>query len=623
MITANLPVHTHTVATTGNSAPTNITLSPSSILEGNAANALIGTLTATDPDAGQTHTFSLVSGTGDTDNTSFTISGNSVYIIPVTNAVLKSSYSLRVRATDNGSPAATFDKALTVTITATGTATSPATVWTVTQTTSGYDSVGGMDGAVDAAGNLFVVANEQTSADVRNIGITKFAPNGSKLWQLSYDHPSTRGPNTSSDQVSVVITDAAGDFYVGYRTDALHASAGNFAGVVMKVSGATGNVLWTTPLSNGYSLGALNRLRFGPDGQLYAAGTGLYLPSTISTAWKLDPSNGNVTWRYSDPSGSPGSGINGTIDIAFDASGNPIFSGSEPILAQDPIAIKLNASTGAKIWKTVLGQNGSYHEHASGIVTNAAGDVFVVSNKDAKLTTQRLNGSTGAILWTNQTGNAPNGGTIGTIRLDPGGNVIAVGPSYIHFPPSTSTRNVLTRVEPVNGTTLWSVSVAVPGNAYDSVGSSDSMVIGPQGIYFNSSQGDSTTGLAVHDIVSGAQVFREVATTAGGTKTIVGNNGTLYTIGQSTTTPRALRVVKFSIGAVTTPDITVQQPVGTDLTFGTAAVSFSTTNIGSSSTAKTITIKNDGTGPLSLGTVTKASGHTADFTLNLPASPAA
>ena len=98
-----------------NEAPTDIALSASSLAENNAANATVGTLSATDPDAGATHTFTLVTGAGSTDNAAFNLSGNSLRLNGSADFETKSSYSVRVRATDNGS--LTFEKAFTVSIT--------------------------------------------------------------------------------------------------------------------------------------------------------------------------------------------------------------------------------------------------------------------------------------------------------------------------------------------------------------------------------------------------------------------------------------------------------------------------------------------------------------------------
>jgi uncharacterized delta-60 repeat protein len=98
-----------------NEAPSNIALSASSIAENNASNATVGTLSATDADAGDTQTFTLVSGTGSTDNASFSISGTSLRLTPSADFETKSSYSVRIRTTDAGG--LFFEKTFTITIT--------------------------------------------------------------------------------------------------------------------------------------------------------------------------------------------------------------------------------------------------------------------------------------------------------------------------------------------------------------------------------------------------------------------------------------------------------------------------------------------------------------------------
>ncbi len=80
--------------------PTNITLSATSVASGAAIGTTVGTFTSTDPDTGDTFTYTLVAGTGDTDNSSFTITGNQLKTAVAVNAATKSSYSLRVRTTD-------------------------------------------------------------------------------------------------------------------------------------------------------------------------------------------------------------------------------------------------------------------------------------------------------------------------------------------------------------------------------------------------------------------------------------------------------------------------------------------------------------------------------------------
>ncbi|SEW35473.1 Ig-like domain (group 3), partial [Roseivirga pacifica] len=61
---------------TTNYLPTAISLSSSSIDENSAVGSVVGTIASTDQDATDSHTYTLVAGTGDTDNASFSINGN-------------------------------------------------------------------------------------------------------------------------------------------------------------------------------------------------------------------------------------------------------------------------------------------------------------------------------------------------------------------------------------------------------------------------------------------------------------------------------------------------------------------------------------------------------------------
>jgi O-glycosyl hydrolase len=85
-----------------NSAPTDISLSNSSISENQPPGTAVGTLSTTDPDAGNTFTYSLVSGSGSTDNASFTLSGASLQTAATFNYETQNSFSIRVRSTDQG-----------------------------------------------------------------------------------------------------------------------------------------------------------------------------------------------------------------------------------------------------------------------------------------------------------------------------------------------------------------------------------------------------------------------------------------------------------------------------------------------------------------------------------------
>jgi predicted extracellular nuclease/phosphodiesterase/alkaline phosphatase D-like protein len=85
-----------------NEAPTALAISASSFAENITAGSTVSILTTTDPDASNTFTYSLVSGTGDRDNSAFTINGDKLNINASPSFEAKSSYNVRLRSTDQG-----------------------------------------------------------------------------------------------------------------------------------------------------------------------------------------------------------------------------------------------------------------------------------------------------------------------------------------------------------------------------------------------------------------------------------------------------------------------------------------------------------------------------------------
>ena len=100
--------------TPSNQAPTNLALSATTVDENVPVNTVIGTFSTTDPDSGNSFTYSLVTGTGDTDNTAFSIVGNQLQINNSPDFETKNSYSIRVKTTDQGG--LSFEKTLTITV---------------------------------------------------------------------------------------------------------------------------------------------------------------------------------------------------------------------------------------------------------------------------------------------------------------------------------------------------------------------------------------------------------------------------------------------------------------------------------------------------------------------------
>ena len=98
-----------------NQAPTDISLSSTSVAENAVANAAVGALSSIDPDASDTFTYALVSGTGSTDNSAFNISGNQLRATSSFDYEARNSYSVRVRSTDQGG--LSIEKVFTIAVT--------------------------------------------------------------------------------------------------------------------------------------------------------------------------------------------------------------------------------------------------------------------------------------------------------------------------------------------------------------------------------------------------------------------------------------------------------------------------------------------------------------------------
>jgi gliding motility-associated-like protein len=97
-----------------NSAPSDMSLSSSSVNENVTIATLVGILSSTDSDALDTHTYTLVSGTGDTDNGSFSVTGANLLTATTLDYETKNSYSILVQTTD--SSGAVFKKTFTIVI---------------------------------------------------------------------------------------------------------------------------------------------------------------------------------------------------------------------------------------------------------------------------------------------------------------------------------------------------------------------------------------------------------------------------------------------------------------------------------------------------------------------------
>ncbi len=97
-----------------NTPPADIHLSSQSFAENQASGTEVAVITATNEEAGDTLTYSLTAGTGDTDNASFTITGDRLFSAEVFNYEVKNQYNIRLRVEDGTGHA--YEEAFIITV---------------------------------------------------------------------------------------------------------------------------------------------------------------------------------------------------------------------------------------------------------------------------------------------------------------------------------------------------------------------------------------------------------------------------------------------------------------------------------------------------------------------------
>ena len=95
-----------------NENPTDLELDNTTIDENVSPNSLVGTFSTTDPDSGDSFTYALAAGAGDTDNSAFTIDGDQLKINDSPDYETKPSYNVRVETTDEGG--ASYEEQFTI-----------------------------------------------------------------------------------------------------------------------------------------------------------------------------------------------------------------------------------------------------------------------------------------------------------------------------------------------------------------------------------------------------------------------------------------------------------------------------------------------------------------------------
>jgi hypothetical protein len=560
-----------------NQAPTNINLSNASVLENQPAATTVGTLSAVDPDAGNTHTFTLVAGTGSDDNASFQIAGSTLKTNAVFDFETKSSYTIRVRATDQGN--LSTEKAFTITITDVPENVAPTDI-TLTPTSVNenqpLNTVVGALAAVDTAGDThtFTLVAGTGSTDNASFNISGGNLRMSAVFNFEAKSSYTirvqatdQGNLSTQKQFTIAINDVneapvtTNDSYTSAIGNTRYVLGTTSTGARVVGSGSNPNANDTDPdagntvtcvpetvASTGGGAATINAncsYIFSPgvgdknqndtftykatDGTLQTNGT-VTVAITNNLVWYVDRdavSNGNGTshsplQNLAGVNGAGGAGdSDGASDVIFLYDSASAYTGGIPLEASqqllgEPQGLTVNAVS------LVPAAGGNP------VVQNSGGTAIALAND---VTIRRVNVGSSS-------GDGISGASI--TNADIGGSSTVSGVTGADFKLSGAATGTITFGPAITNTAGRSVDIQ--NRSGGTVTMNGTISDTGTGVFLNSNTGATIAFPSDVDVSSGASPA--FTATAGGTVTAVGGGKTL-----ATTTGTALNVNATTIGS--------------------------------------------------------------------------
>jgi YDG domain/Cadherin domain/Beta-propeller repeat/HYR domain len=464
-----------------NEPPTAIQLSNASVAEGSPIGTSFGTFTTNDPDASSniSTTYTLLTISGFTDHTSFSLNGSSIKTEAIFDYEKKSAYTIRVRATDEGgfSVEQTFAISVNDIIEL---LTSGNFGWALKAGSTGLDQ--GKALTVDSFGNVIVVGDFENTVDFDpgsdtvprtslgslDIFVAKYSSTGALLWAKSVG-------GSSGQRVDGVTVDSSGNIYftgIFYGTANFDPGSGSHSITSVPTTGqdmylcklnSDGNFVWAKS--------------FPGEGQLYPYGIAVDSFDNVHITGEIkggpfdfDPSsnvfelesqeiqNGFVMKLTSSAQllwakqfGGPGSTVS-IQDIAVDVNGNVYTTGSFTGTAYfDPgsLGVSLNSNGEEDVFISKLNSSGNlvgvqkmggtHFDRGTDIAVDSSGNVFATGyflSTTASFGTNILSASGLAafvtmldsslsFLWSRKLGGGYTKAT--SIALDGDGNVYTTG----------------------------------------------------------------------------------------------------------------------------------------------------------------------------------------------------
>jgi uncharacterized repeat protein (TIGR02543 family) len=373
---------------TNNVAPTDIALSSYAVDEGLPSGTVVGYLSATDADPAEVIRYSLVTGTGSTHNSQFSIpeflSDNTKQCVLKTAAVLSygagATRSIRVRATDI--EGATYDKVLTINVNSSG----PVTVT--------YNGNGHTGGTVPVDTNSYL--SGATVTVLNNTGNLVKTGNAYIGWNTASDGSGTTyvGGNTFSMPPSDLTLYA--QWLADTYTVTLNKQSGT--GGSNSVIAAFGSAMpvATAPTRTGYTFGGYFTATNGAGTQYYTgamgsarnwdieANTTLYAKWTINTYTVLYNGNGSTGGNVPTDPSSPYD--HGTTVTVFGNTGSLVKTG--------------HSFSG---WNTAADGSGTAYTPSATFASTANTTLYAQWTPDTYTISYHANGATGGAIPSDQT----------------------------------------------------------------------------------------------------------------------------------------------------------------------------------------------------------------------------
>lgn len=314
-------------------------------------------------------------------------------------------------------------------------------LWTHTEDNAAFsqfsDPFGGGKTIVrDPSGNPIVIGTNRHQAVAQKLN----KATGAVYW-------TTRWSYTPGETASV---NSVGDVYIPFHSPS----------VCVKLAGATGTILWTSTINPPLQTDHCRWVALDSTGSPFVGGetvTNTTCPDRPDERFfvqRLNPTNGVKVWERVLV--GPATGHNSMSGLFVDSAKNVLFAGSSygGATKSDYFAAKLNGATGSPMWSMRF-EDLNKVQHAAAAVLDGSGNLFITGASYSGLTsdgvTIKVLNSNGAKAWANKL-LTPTGARVPCHIARDGANNIYVG-GLIGNP--TVAQHFGQKINGSTGATIW------------------------------------------------------------------------------------------------------------------------------------------------------------------------